>query len=905
MVRVWKSISLLPVWLLLLTHTFAALLAVDYGQQFIKAMVVSPQAPLEMVLTPEAKRKEVSGMAFKKLSKKPTDLERFYGSAVGSLATRFPGSTMLHLKPLLGRSIDDLEVVEYQKEHPGLEFVSTGRKTVAIKIDNVEYPIEELVGMNLQEITARANKHIKENDKRSKDYVEKLALSIPAYWDQYQRTALMDAGMFVDDLTGLTLINDGLTIAINFAVKKNDFELDQPHHYVIYDMGSGSIKASLVTITQHAEKNVPIRVELQGYGFNSTLGGSQLTMRVANIIKTKFLEKNPKVMEEDLDADAKAMAKIIQAAEKAKLVLSANSDSSVSIESLLPDIDFRTVITREDFEATMEDDINSFNLPILNAIEKQFQINGEERITLDDITGIILAGGSSRVPFVQKSLADVVGPEKLLKTVNADESVVNGLSLRGTQLFELFKTRPFNVTDRSVFNFTLSPHDEELNDIQIFEAGSSYPNKKGLLIPVQDASKTSEYSIYENDKIIKNITIEGIENFTMSECPYGSVYNMTYALTQVRTLNFDTIDCFCIKDAKEALAVKKEILGVNFIEEIDEDDEFESFDSEEADNLHFDVDAKKEAGLMINPKAHSYDDYVTPMSSEERMQCTNRIQMLDENDKRRLQLQEAKNLLESSLYDIRNFLSEEESLIDGPTKQIEKLSQLVTEYLEWVEYEADTATKSEINKRRKQITMMKDNIEEYLKTAGEPLGYEQLQNMLDTANALWKKIENNADNLEEKLAELDSKVNKKILDVRKEYNQIKVPTYLAKTIRDYNTTINIFEESIANMTSFVEKKIFESMDREQLYGVKTMFENLIKAAQDKFTALETVQTQRLADLKATYQRKIRALKRKEKKKQQAESSKSAASEKSESTVNDNESSSMNKSSETNDVHDEL
>ncbi|CAB4256372.1 similar to Saccharomyces cerevisiae YKL073W LHS1 Molecular chaperone of the endoplasmic reticulum lumen, involved in polypeptide translocation and folding [Maudiozyma barnettii] len=905
MVRVWKSVSLLPVWLLLISHTFAALLAVDYGQQFIKAMVVSPQAPLEMVLTPEAKRKEVSGMAFKKLSKKATDIERFYGSAVGSLATRFPGSTMLHLKPLLGRSIDDLEVVEYQKEHPGLELVSTSRKSVAIKIGKVKYPVEELVAMNLQEITARANKHIKENDKRSKDYVEKLALSIPAYWDQYQRTALMGAGMFVDDLTGLTLIDDGLTIAVNFAVKKNDFELDQPHHYVIYDMGSGSIKASLVTITQDAEKDVPIKIELQGYGFNSTLGGSQLTMRVANLIKSKFLEKNPKVTEEDLDADARATAKIIQAAEKAKLVLSANGESSVSIESVLPDVDFRTVISREEFENAMEEDIKSFSLPILDAIEKQFNVNSNEHITLDDITGIILAGGSSRVPFVQKSLADVFGSEKLLKTVNADESIVNGLSLRGTQLFQLFKTRPFSVTDRSVFNFTLHPQDEESNDIQIFEAGSSFPNKRGVLVPIKDASETSVYSIYENDRIIKNMTIEGIENFTLAECPFGSVYNMSYALTQVRTLNIETIDCFCIKDAKEARSVKKEILGMSYIEDVDEDDEFESFDSEETDDFHFDVDAKKEAGLMISPAVRSYDDYVMPMSNEERMESTNRIQMLDENDKRRFQLQEAKNLLESSLYDIRNFLSEEEILRDGPTKQIEKLSRLVTEYLDWVEYEADTAAKNEINKRRKEISSMKKSIDEYLETAAEPLGYEQLQNILDTANGLWEKIEHNADNLEEKLAELDSKLDKKILDVRKEYSQIKVPSYLAQTIRDYNTTINIFEESIANMTSFVEQKIFEKMDREQLYGVKTMFENLIKAAQDKFTALETVQSQRLADLKATYQRKIRSLKRKEKKKQQAESSKSMASDTSASASNDKKSSTSNKSTETTDVHDEL
>ena len=913
MVRVWKRCThMLPIWLLLTSYAFAALLAIDYGQQFIKAMVVSPQAPLEMVLTPEAKRKEVSGLAFKQLSKKKNDLERFYGSAVGSLATRFPQNTMLHLKPLLGRSINDPEVIKYQQEHPGLQIVETSRKTVAIKIGKIQYPIEELIGMNLIEIATRANNHIKENDKRSKDSVEKLAISIPAFWDQYQRSALMDAGMFVDDLTGLTLINDGLAIGINFAIKKNDFELDQPHHYVIYDMGSGSIKASLVTITQHAEKDVPIRIELQGYGFNSTLGGSYLTTHVSDLIKQKFLEKNPSVTNEQLEKDPRALAKIIQAAEKAKLVLSANGESSVSIESLTQDIDFRASITREEFENMMEQDIEGLSGPLLRAIENQFDIDGDDdKITLDDITGIILSGGSSRVPYVQKTLGDIVGNEKLLKNVNADESVVNGLSLRGTQLFELFKTRPFNVTDRSVFNFTLHPHNEDQSDVQIFKAGSSYPSKNGILFPIKDASKDSQYSVYENDKVIRTVNIKGIDNFTETNCPFGSVYNMTYALTQIRTLNFDTIQCYCLQDEKEAAAVKKEILGVSFVEEIDEDDEFESFDEEEAPAFAFDVDAKKEQGLMMTPEALGTDDYVKGMTSEERMKCTNRIQMLDENDKKRFQLQEAKNHLESSLYDVRNFLAEDDLLKDGPPTQMEKLSTLVTEYLEWLEYEADTATKSEINKRRKQIVGMKESIEQYLETANEPLGYEQLQQLLDTARTLMEKVENNEDALEEKMTELESKMDQKMFDIRKEYGNIKIPTYLAQTINDYNSTITIFEESIANMTEFVEQKIFENMNREQLYSVKSMFESLIKAAQDKFSALETVQTQRLADLKSTYQRKIRALKRKEKRKQQSESSKSVsdsissdATSSSTSTVN-NKSKSTSSASETDIVHDEL
>lgn len=908
MVRLWKKVSLLPVFLLLASHAFAALLAIDYGQQFIKAMVVSPQAPLEMVLTPEAKRKEVSGLAFKKLRGKSKDIERFYGSAVGSLSTRFPQNSLLHLKPLLGRSIDSPEVAKYMEEHPGLKLIGTDRKSIAVEIDNVEYSIEELVGMNLQEIAARGNKHIKDNDRRSKDFVEKVAISVPGFFDQYQRFAYMDAGLFIHDINGLTLIDDGLSIAINFATKKNDFEVNVPHHYIIYDMGSGSIKASLVTIIQDEDKDIPINIELQGYGFNSTLGGSSLTMKVAGIIQQKFLEQNSKISKEALQADPRAMAKIIQAAEKAKLVLSANSESSVSIESLVSDIDFRTSITREDFEKSLEEFAESFSKPLLDAINKQFT-DGEEKIGLDDIKGIILAGGSSRVPFVQKSLAKIVDSTRLLKNVNADESVVNGETLRGVQLFKLFKTRPFNVTDRSVFNFTLSQIDESnKSDIPIFKAGDIFPTKKTILVPTEDASKESHFSIYENDQIIKNLTIHGIKNFTTTECPFGSVYSMTYAFTRVRTMSFDTINCVCLNSEEEAKNVRKEIEGTSVEIELDEDEEFEEFDNDSntLTTFSFDEDARKQDGSMISPQTSMSDDNIKPMSNIERQESSNRIKEFDENDKRRFQLQEAKNLLESTLYDARNFLNEDSLMNDGPQSQLEKLAKLVTEYLEWLEEEADQANKSQINRKRKEVSQMKIKIEEYMLSIDEPVGFEQFQNMLEKADGLLTKIGENSEHLERRFLKLESKVDEKILNVREEYLKIKVPSYLSDTLVNYNTSVNKLNESFSKLSQFIETDIFETLNREQLYELKTEFYDLEKDVSEKFAALEAIQDQRFSELKSLYQRKLRAIKRKEKKKSQSlesEQVKSSTVVSSETTIPD-ESSTSTKAEPTAE-HDEL
>lgn len=196
-----------------LSTAFAAVLGIDYGQQYIKAMVVSPQAPLELVLSPEAKRKDISGLAIKKLftgNNKQHEIERIYGSTIGSLETRFPQNMALQLKPLLGKTINDTEIIsDYLSKHPGVNITATKRNSLAITIDGIAYPIEELLAMNLQEIVHRSNALLKENDHRTRDYVDKIALTVPEYFDQKQRMALIDSGSFIDRAYGTYLVNDG------------------------------------------------------------------------------------------------------------------------------------------------------------------------------------------------------------------------------------------------------------------------------------------------------------------------------------------------------------------------------------------------------------------------------------------------------------------------------------------------------------------------------------------------------------------------------------------------------------------------------------------------------------------------------------------------------------------------
>ncbi|CCF57399.1 hypothetical protein KAFR_0C04080 [Kazachstania africana CBS 2517] len=823
-----RRIKIISVILLCISSVFAAVLGIDYGQQNIKAMVVSPQAPLEMVLTPESKRKDISGLAIKSLGDNG-DIERFYGSAVGSISTRFPQYSLLHLRPLLGKTIDDTEVIDlYLKEHPGVNITKTSRNSLAIDVDGVEYPIEELVAMNIQELASRANALLKEKDSKTRDFVEQFTISIPEYYNQNQRNALLDVGTLLENSEGTFLINDGISVAINYALNIRDFEPGLSHYYVIYDMGSGSTKATLIRIEQPLNETKPLQIEVGGYGYDSNLGGTIITLEVADMIEDTLLEKYPKINRKDLQSDLRAKAKIIQAAEKAKLVLTVNAESSVSIESVIADLDFRSVVTKEELEKRLSRFSSNIVNPLNQALDDQFW---DEDITISQLNGILLTGGSTRVPYVQQTLLDIVDEDKLLKSVNADESTVNGVTVRGIKLFEAFKTKPLNVTERSFYAYSVSVDGSSDREC-VFNAGDVFPATSSMFVPVEDNEDGLSLALYENDEIINELAIDELKTFDAKDCPYGFAYNVTFQLTPMRTFIVDSVQGLCLQ-------IEKEMEGASEV-----------------------VTNNTKLNTIAYPSYSESNPTITALTSKERLVYANRLKELNLQDKKRFQLQEAKNLLEGTLYDTRNFITEEEVVTNGPATQLSTLSNLVEKYLEWLEDEADDASKSDINKRRKEIISLRDKIEVYLSAVGEPLDMEQFEGLLKNATVLSEKYVKENDTLEDAFAQLEEKIPSTILDVRKEYENIQLPSSMSKTIADWEGTLNMLNDAIASIQKLVGSSSFEKLDREELYEMKRGFESIIQIAEEKLTARMSAHEYRVREVNSLHQKKLRAQRRK-------------------------------------------
>lgn len=813
----------------LVGSAFGAVLGIDYGEQHIKAMVVSPQAPMELVLTPEAKRKEISGLAIRNRSK--DEIERIYGSAVGSLATRFPNNVFLHLKTLLGKTIEDKDIINaYLEQHPGVNIVSTKRNSLAFDIDGKQYSVEELVAMNLQEIAHRANAMLQEKDPRTKDFVDKFAIAIPEFYDQNQRLALIDAGSFIEKAYGTYLVNDGLSVAINYALKQRDFTPGEENHFMIYDIGSGSIKTSLISISQPINETEPLQIDFEGFGYNELLGGSKLTNEIAKLIETKFLEKNPKITKSKLKGEPKALAKIQQLAEKLKLILSANSEASASIESLISDIDFRVTITRQEFEETLKPFSDDFIQPIRNAL---YSYSKKSEIAINDLSGVILAGGSSRVPFVQQSLSKIIPENKILKSVNADEAVVNGVTVRGVKLFDAFKTKPLNITERSIFEYSLS-HSNGDSQV-IFEKGSQYPNATQVLIPIQNTD-LFKMDFYENDKIVSNITVQPISSFTDEKCKGGIYLNMTVELNEIRVLNTKSVQTICLKEELGAKSVY-EVINEN---------------------------GDKSSKLSIEYPDYVEDNVVIePLTSKERIDFIDLLRDLDLKDKKRFQLQESKNSLESTLYDARAFLTEEEVIANGPPAQLKKLSEMVSSYLNWLEDESDNAAKKDLNKKKKEVSALLKKIKLYLESVGEPLDLDQFTTLLEKSEDIMKKFENYDKLLQEGLSKLEETIPSNVLNVREEFENVKLTIGISKSLFKWNETLTTLRETTLSIKQIVAANSFAKLQREELYEMKTSLDKLIEAADTKVKALKSAADYRINEVKAVYARKLRVAKRKE------------------------------------------
>lgn len=451
-----------------------AVLGIDLGTEYIKAALVKPGMPLDIVLTKDSRRKEISAVTFKPPqngAKKGEFPERLYGSDAMALSARFPGDVYPNLKTLLGLSVDSPAVKEYAARHPALQLESHKVKnTAAFKSKDAfaeaeeAWLVEELLAMELQSIQRNAEIAA---DAAGGATVRSVVITVPPFYTVDEKRAIESAAELAG-LKVLSLISDGLAVGLNYATTRtfpNINEGEKPEHHMIFDMGAGSIKATILKMQSRIVKDVGKynktiqEVVVLGSGWDRSLGGDALNGMILDDMVEKFVEssagKKVGATVEGVKGHGRAIAKLLKEAERLRQVLSANTNTQASFEGLYEDADFKYKLTRADFEKMAE----AHAARVGSAIQGALDMAG---LKVADIDSTILHGGATRTPFVQKELEKVFGTgDKIRSNVNSDESAVFGAGFRGAELSPGFRVKEIRISEGAAYPAGMKWTDEK------------------------------------------------------------------------------------------------------------------------------------------------------------------------------------------------------------------------------------------------------------------------------------------------------------------------------------------------------------------------------------------------------------------------------------------------------------
>lgn len=481
--------TIISLFLALLLSAHAALLAVDYGQEYTKAVLIAPSVPLDVILSSDSKRKDIAGVSFG--TDTNGDLTRHYGFHALNSCIKKPAGCFVYSKPLLGMPVNGSASSDFVVGHPGVKLTeSAGRNGVSFQLARKSFSVEEVIAMNLADIKQRAEDKWNELSSSSYNVIDQIVLTVPRFFNQSQRHALIDAAE-IAGMKVVGLVDDGSCIATSYAEHRT-FDEGAKKYHIIYDMGAGSTKATLASFTN---VNGTVTTQVEGYGYDATLGGHRFTQVIREILVDQFVKDNKAVTKQDLISDYRAMNKLWQAANKAKLVLSANAEAHVSVEVLHADKDLKCAITRKQFEAKAAHLLARVAEPLKKCI------GGD----LKKVESVILAGGSTRIPVVQQVLSEVVGNDtRLAKNVNADEAPVFGLTMRGAGIAGYRRRKNVNLveTSQSDISYNLGGKDQKLISI-----GEAYDEGE-FTVPLDLVNKPYTITLAENGRPYQGYEIE-------------------------------------------------------------------------------------------------------------------------------------------------------------------------------------------------------------------------------------------------------------------------------------------------------------------------------------------------------------------------------------------------------------
>lgn len=614
-------------------------IGIDLGTTY-SCVGVWKDGKVEIIANDQGERTTPSYVAF-------TQTERLIGASAKNQAALNTQNTIYDAKRLIGRKFTE-KVIQDDMKHYSFQVVPDDQDRPRIKVqvegkdEEIYYP-EQISAMILEKMKTTAEEFLGQK-------VTKAVVTVPAYFNDAQRKATQDAGR-IAGLEVLRVINEPTAAAIAYGMDKN---IEGERNVLVFDLGGGTFDVTLLTIDDGI-------FEVKATAGDTHLGGEDFDSRLVSHCVETF-KRQTKV---DLTTNARAMRRLRTACERVKRTLSSSAVATVEIESLHEGKDFSTQITRARFEELCGDLFRS----CIDPVEKVLRDSKTDKGSVHEV---VLVGGSTRIPKIQKLLSDYFNGKELCKSINPDEAVAHGAAvqaaiLTGAQSETLNKILLVDVTPLSIGI-------ETAGNVMttMIPRNSTIPHKKTQVFSTyQDNQPAATIRIFEGERsMTKDCNLLGQFEFSgIAPAPRGvPQLEITYDIDANGILNVSA----CDKSS-----------------------------------------GKKQNLVITNDK--------TRHSKEQIEEMIKAAEQLKDEDEKQLKRVEAKNQLESYIYNWRNQLDSKELAGKLPEDDVSTIRDTIKSTQDWLDAN-NSATTEEFEDKFKEVeTKLKEiAVKMYSNSSGIP-----------------------------------------------------------------------------------------------------------------------------------------------------------------------------------------